>query len=163
MSNTQLDQFKSNNFKFTMSRTPNMAFYLKTVNLPGIQLGSLDVDSPFTKMPIPGDKLTYNELNIEFIVDEKLINYFEIADWIKAIAFETSYNDYKQLLNETGSPYTDATLIITSNQFNPLYEIHFEELFPVSIDDIPLTSSENNVILISATFRFRRWNKKVII
>jgi len=160
---TQLNQFKSNNFKFMIKRAPTVAFYLKTINLPGIQLGSSDFDSALTKAPIPGDKLTYNELSIEFILDENLNNYFEIADWIKAIGFETAYDEYKTLLSTDGSPYTDATLIITSNQSNPKLEIAFEELFPVSIDDIPLTSAEDNVILVSATFRFRRWNKKVII
>ena len=52
--------------KFALSKYPKVAFFSNTARIPDISLGT-SVESTYLKdIDIPGEKLTYGELNIDF-------------------------------------------------------------------------------------------------
>ena len=51
-------------FRFKISKLPEVEFFIQTVNLPGISLGSATVTTPLYDYPVPGDKITYQILDI---------------------------------------------------------------------------------------------------
>ena len=74
-------------FRFKMTKLPNVEFFVQTANIPGISLGSTSFETPLKDIAGVGDKVTYQTLDVSFLVDENLNNYKEIHDWITGIGF----------------------------------------------------------------------------
>ena len=72
-------------FKFILNRAPKVVFFSNQVNIPGINLGVTEQPTYLTDIPIPGDKIEFNDLNLRFLVDEDLENYLEIQHWIRGL------------------------------------------------------------------------------
>ena len=84
---TKLDYASPTQFKFGIVQLPKVEFFTTAANLPGISLGDAEQATPFKDIPIMGDKLTYDNLSVTFIVDEFLENYFSLHEWMTAIGF----------------------------------------------------------------------------
>ena len=85
-----------------------------------------------------GDELTYENLEITFLVDEKLENYIELHNWLVGIGFPDNRNQFTNFRtdNQNAFPdsgksaetqgvqgmFGDATLTITSAKNNPIVE-----------------------------------------
>ena len=70
-------------FKFSLKRSPAAAFFCNQANIPSIDLGIAEQPSYLKNIPIPGDKIDFGDLNLRFLVDEDLVNYMEIQNWIR--------------------------------------------------------------------------------
>ena len=99
----KLDYASPIQFRFTCAKLPTVEFFCQTANIPGITLGTADVETSLKSIPFPGDKLTYGDLNVSFLVDENLNNYKELHDWLTGLGFPQSHSQFSSLL---------ATLII---------------------------------------------------
>ena len=71
---TQLDYASPTQFKFSIVQLPKVEFFTTAANLPSITLADAIFPTPFTDVPVQGDKLTFDNLIISFIVDESLEN-----------------------------------------------------------------------------------------
>jgi hypothetical protein len=81
--------------------------------------------------------IEYEQLNVGFLIDEYLKNWQEVFEWMK------------------GSPsYTSAVLTILSSSMNPTMEIHFNEIFPISLSEIPFDSTTTEPTYQIATITF---------
>jgi hypothetical protein len=146
-------------FKFTLSRSPNLNFFVTDVNIPSIELGFTEVPTPFKPLQLAGDKLVYGDLILSFKVDEDFANYFEIYNWIKALGHPESFYDYKKLKNaKSGNKekiLSDATLMIFNSAYLPNIEIQFEDLFPTSIGNIDFNTTDTDVNYVTNTVTFK--------
>ena len=75
---SKMDYASPTQFRFKCSKLPEVEFFCQTANIPGIALGTADFKTPLRDIPIPGEKVTYQDLAISFIVDENLNNYKEM-------------------------------------------------------------------------------------
>ena len=91
---TNINPLSPNGFMFTIAKLPELSFFCQEINLPGITLGEPAMFNPFAQVPIPGETLTYDSLNVKFLVDENMDNYVAIYNWIVALGFPTSYDQY---------------------------------------------------------------------
>ena len=150
-------------YRFTLSRAPNLNFFVTDVNLPSISLGFIDLPTPFKILQLPGDKLDYGDLQVTFRVDEDFANYLEIYNWLIALGFPDEFKQYKDIRDAPrGSKETvtsDATLYIMNSAMVSNIEISFEEIFPVSIGDINFTSTDSDVNYVTntVTFKFKKF------
>jgi hypothetical protein len=158
-----LSPLSPNGFNFTIMKASNIAFYCQQVNLPGITLGEPTFSTPFATNPVPGDALTYDSLQIQFQVDEEMLNYNVLYNWIVALGFPESYDQYVTFLNgdttqydELAKNYSDATLEILDSNNNVVRTITFYDAFPTTLDSITFASTNEgvNYVVGSATFRF---------
>ena len=92
---TQLDYASPTQFKFSINQLPKVEFFTTACNIPGITLGETSMGTPFKDIPIIGDKLTYEQLTISFIVDEFLENYRELHEWLTGIGFPKDRKQFK--------------------------------------------------------------------
>jgi hypothetical protein len=153
-----------NGFMFSISKLPDMSYFCQQVNLPGITLGAPEFGNPFNTQPIPGETLTYDQLTVQFLVDSDMANYKAIYNWIVALGFPQSYDQYITFVNqdqrgalaELARNYSDATLQILSGTNVPSQIVQFNDLFPVSIDSIVFESTNQDVqyVVGNATFRY---------
>ena len=75
-----------NNFKLLIDKVPTVEYYVRTVNIPGITFGEtvqaagVGLDAFF-----PGDKASFDTLEVTFIVDEDLEDF---VSEVERTAFE---------------------------------------------------------------------------
>ena len=161
---TNTNLLQPTKFLLTFNRIGDTQYFCQQVNLPGIQLGDPAFANPFASVPIPGDHLTYDTLNVQFLVDESMNNYLAIYNWIVALGFPQGYDQYvalinsdqRNLLNDLARNYSDATLEILDNNNKPIRNVHFVDVFPVSIESLTFHSTDQDVnyLVGNATFRF---------
>jgi hypothetical protein len=136
-------------FKFTIKKTPNVNYFVQSVNLPSMALGTTTMPTPFIRVPVAGDHITYGDLTVTFKVDESLSNYIELHNWIKQIGFPDSYSQYSST-----DLYSDATLTILSSAYNPKFEVQFKDLFPIDLSGFEFSMIAGDVDYIESTVTF---------
>ena len=80
-----------------------MQFFVQTANVPGISLGEAVIPTPYKDIPYVGDKVTYESLTIQFIVDEHLENYIEMHNWMIGIGFPKSRQQFTNFRSTTSN------------------------------------------------------------
>ena len=121
-----------------------------------------------------GDKVTFENLSISFIVDEYLENYTELHNWLIGIGFpknRTQFSTFRSSTSNTssggtggnndigvvGNPvadkpfYSDATLSILSNKNNPIVNVLFRDLYPVAMSALEYNQAATDVEYLSAS------------
>ena len=162
-------------FRFKCSKLPKVEFFCQTANIPGIGLGEAVIDTPLKSIPFPGDKVTYQDLAISFLVDENLNNYKEIHDWIIGLGAPQNHTQFSTLRDTgtdrfpgqtTNSPnnntvpdggtYSDATLTILNSKNIAVTEIRFHNIFPTSLGSLSydVQASDVNYLQSSVDFSY---------
>ncbi len=158
-----INPLSPNGFMFNVTKLPDISFFCQQVNLPGITLGEPEYANPFTKQPIPGESLTYDTLEINFLIDNEMKNYKMLYNWIIALGFPNSYEQYQALIasdtnnySELAKNYSDATLSILTGNNNIAQQVQFIDLFPITIGTVTFqsTNMDVNYIACNATFRY---------
>ena len=93
-------------FKFIMSRTPNVDYFCQSASIPEVSIGTREISTPVKDYTVPGDKMTFGDLNLRFLVNEDLDNYFEIYKWLKGLTNPMNTGDFQK--------YIDTCLLYTS-------------------------------------------------
>lgn len=139
------------NFKFKLSRTPEIEFRAQTVDLPGLYLGTANVPTPLVPMPMPGN-MTYDDLRITFLVGESMADYKSIFDWMTALGHPDNLGQYKDLRS-------DCSVLILDSNLNPSVNMRFTDAYPISLSSINFdtTLSQSQFATASVTFKFLRW------
>ena len=80
-------------FKFTTTRAPKADFFSQSATIPGINLGTAVQSNYLRDLPVPGDKLVFNDFDLTFFVDENLENYLEIERWMRGLGYPESLGE----------------------------------------------------------------------
>jgi hypothetical protein len=151
-------------FKLTIDRRnyPNLEFFCQNITHPGMIMSSVEV--PYQKVsgvPFPGDKLTFNELSCNIILDENLKGYSEMFDWMRRL-LDNNLNGVPSRTQRRGNAmvnpptYADITLSILSSHNNLTKQVRYIDCVPTSLGDIVFesTASGTEFIVFSSSFRF---------
>ena len=142
-------------FQFSIKKTPNVNYFVQSVNLPSITLGATAMPTPHLRIPIAGDHITFGDLTITFKIDEDMANYMELFNWIKSIGKPESYEQY--IPEEV---YSDATLTILSSAHRAKHHIQFVDLFPVDLGGFTMLTTAGDVDYVESivTFKYRSYD-----
>jgi len=161
---SNINPLSPNGFLFTIQKLPELNFFAQSVNLPGITLGSPEYGNPFQVQPIPGESLTYDQLTVQFLIDENMTNYQAIYNWIVALGFPNDYEQYttfvsednRGITSELATNYSDATLQILSGNNQVVKTVQFVDLFPIALDSLQFAGTNTDVqyLIGNATFRY---------
>ena len=160
-----------NKFIMNFARAPSIQYFCQSVSVPGISLSEIPQNNPFVDVYVPGEKAIYDLLNITFMIDEELVSWLEIHDWIRDLTFPENFDQYKDLANlnsytqriSTNKPqYSDGSLQLLSSSNTPYYEFKFTGLFPTSISSFIMNSSDgpDNILTADASFRYSYYDVK---
>ena len=177
---SKMDYASPVQFRFKIAKLPQVEFFIQTVNLPGISLGSATVPTPLYDYPVPGDKITYQSLDISFLVDENLNNYKELHDWMLGLGFPNKHQQFADL-QATGADrfpgstkgalvpgvdtpvplaegpiYSDATLTILNSKNIAKTEIRFQNVYPISLGSLSydIKASDVDYLQVQASFNY---------
>ena len=169
---TVFDYSQTNQFRIYLPIFPKTEWFVVSATIPGITLGQATQATPFTDMPIVGDKIGFDNFDMTFIVDEQLKNYMEMYNWVKNIGFPYDGNaQFNRLSRADGldrtrgtrrrqesvgkganqfvkdgdrNLYCDIRLDILSSKNNPVANIFMYEAFPVSLGSIEYSQQETD-------------------
>ena len=161
-------------FKLVLTKTPKVDFLCQSANIPSISMGTAIQPSYLKDIPVPGDKVLYDDLNVRFLVDEKMENYLAIHKWITGLGYPESIGQYRQLktddkrtdrrVNDSADPlyfqYSDATLQVLSSNYRPSIHVNFKDAFPIALStlDFDVTTRDYNFFTASVTFKYTIFN-----
>ena len=171
----QLDYASPTQFRFGINQLPKVEFFTVSANIPSISAGTVTYATPFKDIPTMGEKLSYENLSISFIVDEYLENYISLHNWMVGIGFPNDREQFRTFRDVTSNTpaggkapsidligkaipdkamYSDAFLQILSNKNNPIVEVNFENAFPISLSALDFTQTATDVEYMVATAEF---------
>ena len=174
---TKLDFQSPTQFKFNIHQLTLVEFNSVGCNLPGINMGDAIFPTPFKQIPMMGDTITFENLTLQFIIDEYLENYITAHNWMTAIGFPKNrqqFSDFRSVTSNTpqqplgisrdiggtqpatpaNSLFSDATLTILSNKNNPIVNVLFRDIYPVSLSALDFTQTATDVDYQTATIDF---------
>ena len=156
-------------FRFSLQRLPHVNYFCTSASLPSISIGQINtVDNTFIKLPVPGDKLVFDLLNIRFRVDEDMKNYREIYDWLIGLGYPDNFSQYTGIARQgiqLGEVYSDGALIVTTAQFQPNIDIKFIDMYPVALSSVEFNVDQTDVTYLQAdvTFAYRKYELTTIV
>lgn len=152
-----LSLLSTSRFKLDISKLNLVDYFCQSVNIPGISIPAAEYGTPKRNIPVTGTKISFDELTVEFILDEDLANYRELQTWIISQSDYLDKDWYDNLAKEKfNGLYSDATLHITTNASNPNLKVNFKNIFPVSLSAIVFSTDVDDSAYktASATFAY---------
>ena len=93
------------NFDFQINKLPKTKWFLTGATLPSINFSEAVHSTTLAiQSYLPGDNITFDPLNITFLVDEDMTNYQEIFNWIMQLGPGMDTDDFQTLTNTKGNP-----------------------------------------------------------
>ena len=173
---TVYDYSQQSQFKVFLPLFPTTEWFVVRANVPGVSLGQAVQTTPMIDMPIIGDKLTYDDFYVTFLVDEQLKNYTEMHDWLINCAAPEMRSQFLGKERPDGIPkrpqtevmdlllgnvkqsdrdlYSNLDLFIMSSKNNPVVKIQMVEAFPISLTNIEYSHQESDVTYAECTATF---------
>ena len=177
---TKLDYASPTQFKFNILKLPTVEYFCTSVNIPGITLDFIEQKTTLKNIPVPGNRLTYADLTVSFLVDENLTNYQEIHGWLTGLGYPEDNIQFQNLAlagsdrfpssnqpvstepGQSGSPapsagatLSDATLMVLTSKNNPVVEVRFKDLFPVSLSGLNYNQQLTDITYLTADVTFK--------
>lgn len=162
-----INPLNPNGFSFSFARIPNVNYFVQSVNIPDLTLGEVAQETPLSTAYIPGEKLVFGAVNLEFIVDEDMTNYLALYRWIVALGKPRNYEQYlnfpttdtiaqRAILTELTKSYSDGTLLVLNNNNSISKIITFKDMFPTGLSSMIFDSKNSDVTYTTnnATFRY---------
>ena len=171
----QLDYASPTQFRFGIHQLPKVEFFTVNANLPGLSVAASSMTTPLKDIPIMGEKAEFENLTIAFIVDEYLENYISLHNWLTGISFPQDRSQFSTFRDTTSNTpaaggtnpvdrigktvpdkamYSDAFLMILSNKNNPIVEVTFHNIFPISLSALDFSQAATDVEYMTASADF---------
>ena len=162
-------------------KLPKVEYFTTACNIPGISLNATVQPTPLADIPLPGDTISFGDLEITFLVDENLENYREIHGWMYGIGFPKARTQFADLVQANkdrfpttgkdskvtdagkvkygaeplGPIFSDATLNVLTSKNNANIEVRFNNVFPISLSSLNFDQQANDIDYLTATVSFK--------
>lgn len=155
-----LNYFSSTRAVLQIVGLESVSFTCTDFPLPGLSLMPATHATPFTDIPLRGDKLEFNPLAITFLVSAKLENWRAIYDWLIGLAAPNQPSEFCNKPME----YTDAVLHLYTAQNNKFAEVVYKNIVPTNLADLELTTQQNEADELSctATFQYQSYSIRFV-
>ena len=147
-------------FTFDIARFRKVSFFSNTATIPEISLASPTQSTYLKSIMHPGDTLQYGDLPVQFLVDENMINYTLIHNWMTGMGFPESCQQFLNwTTDENGDrdlklQFSDATLGVLNSNYNVIANIKFWDLFPTSLSTLEFTATDTDINYVTANATF---------
>ena len=178
---TKLDLAAPTQFKFSIIKLPKVEYFCTAANIPSISLNDIKQPTPLADIPVPGEKISFGDLEVTFMVDENLENYREIHGWLMGLGFPASRTQFADIVKSgsdrfplqgasqantdpgkvTGGPvpigpvFSDATLNVLSSKNRNNIEVRFSDVFPTALTGLNFNQQADDVSYLQATVTFK--------
>ena len=142
-------------FQLKLELFEGVDFFCQSAGIPEIQMPFTEVPTRFRSFPVtPGGGVTYGDLTLQFIVDEDLVNYKSVYDWIKK-------NGGAEEHSSDEIEFSQGELFITTSHYNVNHIISFERLFPVALTGLTMDATQTDTEYFTAQVTFKYTEFKI--
>ena len=141
-------------FKLDLELFAGVDFFCQSASIPEISMSFAQVPTPYRNIPIAGSGgVDFGDLQVRFIIDEDLVNYTSVHNWIRKFGLSDGRADEKD-------QYSRALLHVLSSHNNTNHIVEFTNLFPVSLTGVPFDASITDIEYLTAdvTFKYEKYD-----
>ena len=148
-------------FKFTLAKEPKVTFFSNSARIPEIALGTAIQPSYLKDIDVPGDKLQYGDFALRFLVDENMVNYMKIHNWMRGLGYPETTKEYKDLttnsqgIRDSEEAFSDGSLHILNSNYRDVAIVKFSDLFPIALTSLDFEASDTDVNYFTAEVVFK--------
>ena len=149
-------------FKFSLTKFPKVDFFSNSARIPELSLELAQQSSYLKNIAVPGERLTFGDFTLRFLVDENMENYQSIYDWLKGLGFPESGKQFTEIITDSDGQrdpkeaFCDGTLRILNSNYREVGKVKFNDLFPISLTslDFDATNTDVQFFTAEATFKY---------
>ena len=153
-------------FKFNLAKFPKVDFFSNSARIPELNLELARQASYLKNIDIPGERLTYGDFTLRFLIDENMENYISVYNWLKGLGFPESTQEFKDLttdkdgIRDPKEAFCDGSLRILNSNYREVAKVKFKDLFPISLTslDFDATNTDVQFLTAQATFKYTIYN-----
>jgi hypothetical protein len=121
-------------------------FTIQTMILPDVSADGAPLAWKQVDVAMASDKLTFGQFEISYLIDEDLLNYKEIFDWLKSNV---------ETVHTATNHVRDLTLTIMNSANNVTKQIKFVDAYPTMLSSLPFDITTTDVEYLTAVASFR--------
>ena len=149
-------------FKFNLAKFPKVDFFSNSAIIPVLNLELAQQASYLKNIAVPGERLTYGDFTLRFLVDENMENYKSVYDWLTGLGFPETTKEFADIIKDSDGQrdpkeaFCDGTLRILNSNYREVAKVKFSDLFPVSLTslDFDATNTDVQYFTAEATFKY---------
>jgi len=149
-------------FKFNLAKFPKVDFFSNSAIIPVLNLELAQQSSYLKNIDVPGERLTYGDFTLRFLVDENMENYKSVYDWLTGLGFPETTKEFADIIKDSDGQtdpkeaFCDGTLRILNSNYREVAKVKFTDLFPVSLTslDFDATNTDVQFFTAEATFKY---------
>jgi len=148
-------------FQFSLNKVPKATFFSNSARIPDITLGTTVQPVYLKDIDIPGDKLQYGDFTLRFLVDEDLINYMSIHNWLTGLGYPESTEQFKKAstnpegIKDNEEVFSDGSLAILNSNYRTTAIVKFRDLFPVALTPLEFEATDTDINYFTAEVTFK--------
>ena len=139
-------------FRLNIPLFPQLNYFCQRVTLPGFGSASaIERPNRFANLKIPETRVSFDNLEVTFLVDKNLSNWREVQEWMKRIYL---VKDHTDILPNSKDHSSTANLFFLNSAMNANLQVMFKNIFPVSLSGLDFDSSVTDLTPFTATATF---------
>ena len=148
-------------FKFNLTKFPKVDFFSNSARIPELNLELTTQASYLKNIDVPGERLTYGDFTLRFLVDENMENYQSIYDWLTGLGFPETTKEFAEIIKDKDGQrdpkeaFCDGTLRILNSNFREVGKVKFNDLFPISLTSLEFDATNTDVQFFTAEATFK--------
>ena len=148
-------------FKFNLTKFPKVDFFSNSARIPELNLELTTQASYLKNIDVPGERLTYGDFTLRFLVDENMENYQSIYDWLTGLGFPETTKEFAEIIKDKDGQrdpkeaFCDGTLRILNSNYREVGKVKFNDLFPVSLTSLEFDATNTDVQFFTAEATFK--------
>ena len=153
-------------FKFNLTKLPKVDFFSNSTRIPELNLELTRQPSYLKNIDVPGERLTFGDLTLRFLVDENMENYMAIHNWLTGLGYPETTEQFKKVttdkdgLRDQEEQFSDGSLHILNSNYNSIAIVKFSQLFPINLTSLQFEATDTDVNYFTAevTFKYTVYN-----
>ena len=155
-------------FKFNLTKFPKVDFFSNSARIPELNLELTTQASYLKNIDVPGERLSYGDFTLRFLVDENMENYQSIYDWLTGLGFPETTKEFAEIIKDKDGQrdpkeaFCDGTLRILNSNYREVGKVKFNDLFPISLTSLEFDATNTDVQFFTAEATFKYTLYKLI-
>ena len=149
-------------FKFNLAKFPKVDFFSNSARIPELNLELARQASYLKNLDIPGERLSYGDFTLRFLIDENMENYLAVYNWLTGLGFPETAKQFQDITTDSQGQrdqkeaFCDGTLRILNSNYREVSRVKFKDLFPISLSslDFDATNTDVQFFTAEATFKY---------
>ena len=148
-------------FKFNLTKFPKFDFFSNSDRIPELNLELTQQASYLKNIDVPGERLSYGDFTLRFLVDENMENYQSIYDWLTGLGFPETTKEFAEIIKDKDGQrdpkeaFCDGTLRILNSNYREVGKVKFNDLFPISLTSLEFDATNTDVQFFTAEATFK--------